>query len=111
MDEPEYIEKLFSLWPKEAEASAEVIRLADEAVGAYPGSAKLWCVRGNLIELGPEGCPYELDEALNCYLRAIEANPTFAEAYEEAGHFYDNVLDRADEARPFFHRAAALRNE
>ncbi|HYY96095.1 MAG TPA: tetratricopeptide repeat protein [Pyrinomonadaceae bacterium] len=111
MNEQGYIEKLSLLWPRAGEASAEAIRLADEAVGEQPGSAKLWCMRGNLIELGPESCPYKLDEALNCYLRAVEVNPTFAEAYEEAGHFYDNVPGQRDKARSFFQRAKELRKE
>ena len=57
MKESEYIEKLFALWPTEGETSDEALALADEAVRAHPASAKLWCMRGDLIQLGPEDIP------------------------------------------------------
>jgi hypothetical protein len=75
--ENDYIEELKNRWPRttETKAALETVALADEATRAFPGSPKLWCMRGNLIELGPENSPHGLDEALASYERAIEVDP------------------------------------
>lgn len=98
MNEDEYIARLRAHWPRgdDVESSPMAIDFADEAVKAFPRSARLWVLRGNLIEMGPETYPYPLEESLTCYKRAIEIDPRFAEAWEDAAHFYDAVLD--DEA-------------
>jgi tetratricopeptide (TPR) repeat protein len=112
MEESAYIEKLKSLCPTEdEEASSEVLALADEAVRAWPESSKLWCMRGDLIQLGAEDLPYELAEALASYERAIAIDPRCVEAYKEIGHFYDVVMDDVESAKPFFRQAAILKNE
>jgi tetratricopeptide (TPR) repeat protein len=111
MDETEYIEELKSLAPSEGEeASKEVITLADEAVRAWPESSKLWCLRGDLIQLGADDIPYELADSLASYERAIAVDPKCAEAYDEIGHFYDAIMGDAERAKPFFDRAALLKN-
>jgi tetratricopeptide (TPR) repeat protein len=112
MEETAYIEKLKSLCPAEGEeASNQVLALADEAVRAWPDSSKLWCMRGDLIQLGAEAIPHDLADALASYERAIAIDPKCVEAYEEIGHFYASVMDDAERAKPFFHQAAVLKNE
>ena len=107
--ESAFIERLRSQWPVEGEASNELIALADEAVRLQPDSPRLWCMRGNLIQLGTEECPHSLEDALNCYLRAVEIDPDFVEGYEDAGYFYFNIMDDPKAARPFFAKARALK--
>ena len=83
MSEAEYIAALKAQWPispEVVEADLETIALADEAVKAFSKSPKLWCMRGNLIELGPESCPHPLGEAFACYRQAMALDPGFAEA-------------------------------
>jgi tetratricopeptide (TPR) repeat protein len=109
VNEKDYITELKNRWPRKCDATLETIALADEAVRAFPRSPQLWCMRGNLIELGPESCPHALDDALASYKRAIEINPQFAEAWEEVGYFHDNVLDDETSAQPYFHEAKRLR--
>ena len=109
MSEEDYIAQLRAGCPQDSDVSLDVITLADEAVRAFPQSATLLVMRGNLIELGTESCPYSLDEALRCYRRAIECEPDFAEAWEEIGHYYDAVLDDEKGAKPYFERAHHLR--
>jgi tetratricopeptide (TPR) repeat protein len=109
MTEGQYIQRLKDLWPRDTDASLEAIALADTSVSAFHGSARLWCMRGSLIQLGPEQCPHPLDEALASYRRAVELDPEFAEAWEELGHYYDAVLDDESGAEPFFERARKLR--
>ena len=109
MSEDDYIAELRSRVPDEGDLSLEVIALADEAVRAFPGSARLWCLRGDLIQIGPESCPHPLEEALASYRRAIEIDPGFADAWDEVGHFYDAVLDDERGAERYFREAARLR--
>jgi tetratricopeptide (TPR) repeat protein len=107
--ESDYIEKLFALWPTEGETSDEALALADASVLSYPESAKLWCMRGNLIELGSADIAYSLEDALACYERAVSIDPNFAEGHEEIGHFYDAVMSNPDRAQKAFRKAARIR--
>ncbi len=109
MNESDYIAELSSLWPTEGETSKEALTLADSAVWMFPDSAKLWCMRGDLIQLGQADIPYELEEALSCYERAVSIDPQFAEGHEEIGHFLDAVMPNPKRARRAFRQAAAIR--
>jgi tetratricopeptide (TPR) repeat protein len=111
MTENDYIEELKNRWPRTAKTKAtiETITFADEATRAFPHSPKLWCMRGNLIECGPENCPHSLDEALASYKRAIEVDPQFIDAWEYIGDYYRDVLGKEDEAKPYFHEAERLK--
>jgi len=108
MIEEQYITKLKSLWPtgEKTESSLEAIALADKAVQAHPLSAALWCIRGDLIQLGPANCPHELQEALKSYQHAIKSDPTYAEAYESINYFLDAVENKPAEAGYHFKEAA-----
>ena len=66
-------------------------------------------MRGNLIELGPKETPHELKEALASYRRAAEIDPTFAEAWDEIGHYYDVILAEPLAAQEYFQRAKTIR--
>lgn len=111
MTENDYIEELKKLWPRTAktEVAIETITFADKATRAFPRSPKLWCMRGNLIELGPESSPHNLNDALASYKRAVEVDPQFIQAWEDIGDFYRNVLNKEDEAKPYFHEAERLK--
>ena len=111
MTEDEYISEFQSRWPRDVsdDVSLNTYALMDEAVHAYPLSARLWDMRGDLILLGPEECPFSLDDALACYQKAIEADPQFAQAWESIGHFYDAVLDDEVKAQQCFLEAQKLR--
>jgi len=112
MKEAEYIEKLKSSYPDEGEdTSYETLCFADGAVHAFPQSAKLWCIRGDLIQLGAGDAGHELSDALASYQQAIKIDPKFIEAYEEIGHFYDLVMDDEKRAKPYFRQAELLKVE
>jgi tetratricopeptide (TPR) repeat protein len=112
MTESDYITKLKARWPRR-EDSDEVllatIALADEAVRTFPQSPRLWCIRGDVIQLGPESCPHSLDDARACYQRATEIDPKFVEAWESLGYFHDAVLADEKKAQTFFDKAKRLR--
>jgi len=109
MSEEEYISELRERTTVGNGASLEVIALADKSVRDFPRSARLWCLRGDLIQLGPENTPHSLDDALACFRRAIEIDRGLVEAWEGIGHFYDAVLDDEAGAEPYFREAARLK--
>lgn len=111
MTENDYIAELKARWPRDCDASLDTISIADEAVRASPQSPRLWCIRGDLIQLGPESCPHSLDDALACYQRAIEIDPQFAKAWESVGHFHNAILDDEATAQKFFREAKRLREQ
>jgi tetratricopeptide (TPR) repeat protein len=105
MTENEYLEKISQLWPDSDEVSPEVLALSDEAVQAYPDAPELWCMRGHLIELAPEDYPVPLSEAANCYRKAADLDPEYADAWESLGYYLDNYDEDLDEAEEAFRRA------
>ncbi len=111
MTEDDYISDLRARWPHgdDSEASLETIAVADEAVRAFPLSARLWEMRGCLIQLGPESLPHPLEESLRSFQRAVEIDPQFADAWDEIGHYYDAVLDDEKTAQEYFEKAKRLR--
>ena len=111
MTEDDYISDLRARWPRDdtSDASLETITVADEAVRAFPLSARLWDMRGCLIQLGPESCPHPLEESLHSFQRAVELDPKFAQAWDEIGHYYDAVLDDEKTAHQYFEKAKRLR--
>jgi tetratricopeptide (TPR) repeat protein len=112
MTEEDYIAELRERSPRNAKmkATLETIALADEATHAFPRSPKLWCMRGNVIRVGPENCPHSLNEALASYKRAIEVDPSFTQAWEDAGCFYQDVLNDEPAAQPYFREAEKLKH-
>jgi tetratricopeptide (TPR) repeat protein len=108
MNESDYIDSLEALFPEEDEASVEALNLAEAAVAAYPSSTKLWCLRGDLIQLGTSEAGYELEDALRSYERALTVDPHCAEAYESIGYFYDALMDDPQSAEPSFRKAISL---
>ena len=111
MTEIDYITKLKARWPRTVRevASLETIALTGEAVQAFPLSPKLWVIRGDLLQMATEDCPYPLEESLVCYKRAIEIDPQFAEAWESAAHFYDAVMADEQAAAPYFREFERLK--
>jgi tetratricopeptide (TPR) repeat protein len=112
MTEEDYIAELRERTPRNARMKAppETIALADEAVRTFPHSPRLWFVRGNLIWLCPENCLHSLNEALASYKRAIEIDPSYADAWEQAGCFHQDVLHDEPAAQQYFREAEKLRH-
>ncbi len=118
MNESEYILELRARWPRgesanepDFEATPETIALADDAVRVFPNSPRLWCMRGDLIQLASEPCPHSPDDAGACFLRAIAIDPFFADAYEEAANFFDVVMDDQQRASFYFAESRRLREQ
>ena len=107
MNESDYIDRLEAMFPKEGEAPAEAVCLAEEAVATFPKCAKLWCLRGDLIQLSAVS-GYELEDARRSYEQALAIDPSCAEAYESIGFFEDAVMDDPRSAEPAFRQAISL---
>ena len=103
--ETEFIEEIDRL--NSAEKWTEALRVAEAAILAYPGSADLQCAFGDLIQLSDDET-YKAADALSAYQRAAELDPTFAEAYEEIGYYWDVCGDDFERAEAAFRRAIEL---
>lgn len=106
--ESEYITSLEGSYPEQGEASVEVMALVEEAVAAFPNSSKLWCIRGDLIQLSTVEAEYELEDALRSYERAAAVESASADAYTEMGYFYDAVMADPASAEHSFQKAIDL---
>lgn len=108
MTEKEYINLVRSKVQTEDTVGNEIIELIDEAVSLYPQSSALWCLCGDLLQLGEDDKKYELSDALSSYTKAIEIDPNYAEAYESIGYYYDAIDDDPEKAKGAFERAVEL---
>jgi tetratricopeptide (TPR) repeat protein len=109
LTESEYITRLLGSYPeREQEASLEAMALVEDAVAAFPISSKLWCIRGDLIQLSTVKAEYELEDALRSYERAASVEPECAEAYEGMGYFYDVVISDPASAEDPFQKAIEM---
>ena len=77
---------------KGGETTVNVFRAIKDALSTHPDSPKLWCIRGDCIQLGPEDSPYSLEDALLSYEKALIIDPGFPEAHESIGYYFD-VID------------------
>lgn len=56
--EASYAAALRELWPTASTSGAFALRLVDEAVSLFPTSSRLWCMRGDLVQLASDGKTY-----------------------------------------------------
>ena len=108
LSEADYIQKIKSLLPEEGEVAVEVLELMENAVADYPVSVKFWCWRGDLIQMASLEAGYELDDALKSYERALEIEPSNAEAYESIGYYEDVIMSNSASAESPFRKAIEL---
>ena len=108
MTESDYIQKIKRAWPRSLQASAmKALRLVEEGFSAFPSCAKLFCMKGDLIQLS-DGTRYELAEALRCYQQAADLAPESPEAFESLGFLLDAIESDWNRAEVAFRRAAEL---
>jgi hypothetical protein len=108
MTEQEYIDRIKLLIPDEGDVSLEALQLVEDGLREHPMSEHLWIWKGVLIQLGPENTPYEQEEVLASYQKAIRINPHSVESHREIGHFYDAVMDDEAKAQEWFSKAEEL---
>jgi hypothetical protein len=108
MTESDYMEKIKAVWPRRVQASAtEAMRLVEEGLCAFPRSARLLCMKGDLIQLS-DGEQYELKDALHCYQEAADLAPESPEPFESLGFFFDVIESDPARAETAFRRAVQL---
>jgi tetratricopeptide (TPR) repeat protein len=107
--EEAYLKELSRLFRESSDAgvSSDVMAIVEQAVAAFPGSARLWCRRGDLIQLGSEDTAelYTLGDARTSYERALQLVPEHVEALESLGHFFDAVEPDPVAAEGYFVKA------
>lgn len=79
----------------------------NEALTQFPGSASLWDLCGDIIQLS-EIPDVELMDALRCYEHAIEAEPENSVGYVSKAYFLDAFLDDFEHAKVLFEKAIEL---
>jgi len=108
MDEADYIRQLQKR-SQDSQCSPATLTLADKAVAAFPGSARLWCLRGKVICKCLDDCGYSTEDAVRCYQKAIELNPFYADAHEKLAHLCGEFLEDPQAARRHYKVAAWIR--
>lgn len=108
MIEIELIEAIRADVAAHGKATPAGLHMIEEGLKMFPQSARLWILRGDLIQLSDEKAPYSLDDVLTSYRTALEYEPSSIEAHESIGRFLDAVLDKPAEAEPYFRKAILL---
>lgn len=113
MSEDEFIAAIRARWPSDTasdEPSVATIQLADDAVRAFPSSAKLWVMRGDLLQLADVETGYALLESERSYRIAIKVDPGCIEGYRELAYFLDVVMGKRRKAKRYFDKARRLQS-
>ena len=87
MTETEAIEAVQSEMAGGDRSSARALDLVERGLRDNPTSVRLWCLRGDLIQLADDGPP--LLEALASYREALRYDPNSVEATNEISRFLD----------------------
>lgn len=111
MDENKYIARIKGVIPENGDVPNAVIELVDQAVRDFPMSVQLWILRGDLIQLGPLNSPYNLNDALLSYRKALEIDPSNIEAHEQIGHYFDAAMGDEAEAKKWFKKAEKMKKQ
>ena len=109
MKEEEYIARLQALWIQSGQVPRAALAVADEAVKAFPKSAMLWLMRGQLIAMGSEHDFHSPDDARKSFEKAMELDPHFANAYLELGNYHAGYGKNPETALINFKKAEQLR--
>lgn len=109
MTEDEYFGLIRGQWPESEgeEASGELVQLVSQALAKYPHSPRLLVMRGDLIQLSPDSPGIHIEEALECYRKAIEIDPRYIDGWTSIGYFLDVIADDFRAAEDAFRRAIA----
>jgi tetratricopeptide (TPR) repeat protein len=104
----QYVAAILEEVLRDERATPAALALLDEALTRFPESAALWCLRGDVHQLGEgeDGAAYETAET--SYLKAAELDPRNPEPHESLGHLYDAILDEPQRAAECFRKAISL---
>lgn len=114
MTESQIIRKIRRLASIDDPDYSVVLSIIEEGLAAFPESVKLWCLRGDLINLTHltpgkfESVTYKAADALNSYETAARLDPTCAEAFEEIGYYWDVSGDDFRRSEAAFCKAIEL---
>jgi tetratricopeptide (TPR) repeat protein len=109
MDEREMIAAIQNEWPTKCfEAPSERLNgLMEEALERFPTSARMWCIRGNYLELllRPWDDPTVIDRIIQCHEKSSELDPHASEPYESIAYLYDVFANDYAKAEEFFRKS------
>lgn len=104
----EYVAAILEEVLRDERATPAALALLEDALERFPDSAAIWCLRGDVFQLGEDedGAAFESAEA--SYLKAAELDPRSPEPHESLGHLYDAIYDEPERAAKCFRKAIAL---
>jgi Flp pilus assembly protein TadD len=104
----QYVAAILEEVLRDEKATPAALALLGEALARFPDDAMLWCLRGDVYQLGEDddGAGYETAEV--SYLKAAELDPRNPEPHESLGHLYDAIFDEPERAAECFRRAISL---
>ncbi len=102
MTEEQHVDEIRALKRGAREITPATFARIEAALAAYPLSPRLWCIRGDCIQLGAEDSSYVLRDALASYERALKIDPRFAEAHESVGYYFDVIEEDLAKAEVAF---------
>jgi tetratricopeptide (TPR) repeat protein len=97
----EYLDLIGRYYQREPD---KALRIVDHAVRRFPKTAKLWDLRGDLIQLS-NGNKYTVHDSLASYRQALKCDPRYAPAYESIGYYHDVFTQRFSWAEAAFRKA------
>jgi hypothetical protein len=104
------IKKLQNGMRHRGKATSADLRTIEQLLKKEPKCARLWCMRGNFIELSDDDNIYSIRDALLSYKHGIKVEPEYADSYIEAGYYHFNVRDDPFRALPYFRHALKLKS-
>lgn len=108
MTEEQFVDQFQALWPPDPDQLPSAMALAQRALATFPASPGLLCIAGDLLRMQENVTDEDIGRSIGFYEKAIEADPDWADAYEELGHVYDVYDDNFDRAMACFRKAIAL---
>ena len=105
--EADCIKKISEMLNNETTDAKNIFNYIDMCIGQHHESAKLYCLKGDLIQIiGSED--FSIADSLDLYEKSISIDPTFAEGYTEIGNIYYTYYSQLDRAEYYFRKAIEL---
>jgi len=104
----QYVAAILEQVLRDERATPAALALLDEALARFPDSAALWCLRGDVLQLGDEEDGTAFEDSEVSYLKAAELDPANPEPHESLGRLYDAIFDEPERAAESYRKAIAL---
>jgi len=102
MTEAGYIKEIEQRRRRNSRLRKADLPLVEDALGHFPKSARLWCLRGDLHQTSRNGVPPRgVGPAIQCYRKAVELDPGCTDAWlaiARIGSFFTKTTKPVEES-------------